>query len=146
MNTSIEAYLQNIQQDVLSTLSAQNFIKFKYIENFPTESGIYFIYDKSNTLVYIGAAMNIQKRCNQYISPTNTGATFRYNLIQSQKKQKDTITEIKKMKKLNAIYVDIIKNDYMAKFIKVKGKKSDVAYEELVYIAAFKPKLNKFNL
>ena len=50
------------------------------------------------------------------------------------------------MKKLNAIYVDIIKNDYMAKFIKVKGKKSDVAYEELVYIAAFKPKLNKFNL
>lgn len=146
MNTNIKNYLQNIQQDVLNTLSQKTFVNFTNIKDFPTGSGIYFIYDKNKTLVYIGAAMNIQHRCNQYIKATNTGATFRYNLIQSQKKQKNTIKEIKKMKKLNALYADIIKNDYSAKFILIQGTKRDVAYEEAVYIAAFNLKLNKFNL
>lgn len=146
MNAEIKEYLQNIQDNVLSTLCTENFIEFNDIDNFPTGRGIYFIYDKNKTLVYIGAAMNIQKRCKQYISSKNTGATFRYNLIQDEEEIKCTIKKIKDMIELNETYVDIIKNDYSAKFILIQKTEKDIAYEETVYIAAFNPKLNKFNL
>lgn len=146
MNNNIKSYLQNIQQEVLNTLSKEAFVSFSHIENFPTESGVYFIYDKNKTLVYIGAAMNIQHRCNQYIIASNTGATFRYNLIQNLMKPHNTIAEIKKMKQLNFKYALLIKNYYSAKFILVPGTKRNVAYEESIYISAFNLKLNKFNL
>lgn len=146
MNENIINYLQNIKDDVSNILDNTDAVKFNDISNFPNESGIYFIYDQNSNLVYIGAAMNIQKRCKQYIYPKNTGATFRYNLIQKEKKTRKSISAIKKMEKLNSAYANIIKEHYSAKFILVSEDKRTIAYEESVYISAFNLPLNKFNL
>lgn len=145
MKKEIIDYLENIKKIVGDQLTNQELISFSDTDKFPNYGGVYFIYDKDDELVYIGAGLNIKKRCMQYVSKGD-GATFRFNLIQIKELPDTKISEIKSNKEINDKWIKKIKEEYKAKFIKVDGLEKDIAYEENVYIVAFKPICNKFSL
>lgn len=144
--------IDQVKSNIDDLLTTKQYADFSAIKQFPRSLGIYFIYNKNNDLEYIGAGNDIMIRCNQYISYTNTGATFRYNLIQYREKMfNSTIEEIKKNSTLNKKYAKEIKKNYKCKFITVNDfydgiDAQTIAYWESVCIIAYKPILNKFNL
>lgn len=145
MDKEITNYLDNIKKHVMCQLTNEESISFSEINKFPGCCGVYFIYDEDDELVYIGAGLNIKDRCSQYIN-RSAGGTFRFNLIQNKELPNGTIKEIKANKQLNDKWIKKIKEEYKAKIIKVNGEERDIAYEEAVYIVAFKPLCNKFSL
>lgn len=144
-------FINQMKTNIDNLLGIKQYTGFSSIEQFPKDLGIYFIFNENNDLEYIGAANNIKKRCKQYIGPRDTGATFRYNLIQNKVKPNLSIKAIKKCSALNYKYAKKIECDYKCKFITLsdfdnKIDKNIIAYWESVCIIAYKPILNKFNL
>ena len=146
MKNDIKSCLMLLKMSIENELNKQTAISFKNLNQFPTGSGVYFIYNEQNELIYIGAGMSIIDRCSQYIRPGDHGGTLRLNMIQKDLYPNEKIKKIKTMKSENDQYATIIETTCTARFIPVVGTEDDVAYEEAVYIAAFKPKYNKFKL
>lgn len=42
------------------------------LENLPSQTGVYYIHDKSGNVIYIGKSQNIKKRVNQHFTGTNS--------------------------------------------------------------------------
>jgi len=121
-------------------------LKRSTIEDLPTESGVYYLFNDKNELIYIGKSLNIQKRIIQHLQKSNnismnemrqhiveityelTGSELIALLLES--------AEIKKHKPLfnrqqkrtlftNGIYFNFDKNGYINFFID-KNRKNDI--------------------
>lgn len=62
-NTIDPSELEKIELDIIKT----NFKSYIKNQNIPNYKGIYFIFDKSNVLIYIGQSVDIDRRMQQHL-------------------------------------------------------------------------------
>ena len=105
-------YLDIIQSDQANKIKKSiekrlsNEVSFEEVKNLPKQKGVYFIYD-NGTLVYIGQAGELRKRCMQYLQE-GVGRTFREKLMNEKeiKNVEDAKNYIKDICKIRYIIED----------------------------------------
>jgi DNA polymerase-3 subunit epsilon len=66
----------------------------------PAVTGVYYIYNESGTLIYIGKSINIRKRLNQHFTGiTNSAKRFKLKYLLSYEETGSELVALKKVKK-----------------------------------------------
>lgn len=134
----------------------------------PNKPGSYQMYDKSDTVIYVGKAKNLKKRLSSYFRGTHTGKTAKmisniayFKYIVTNTELESFILEINLIKKYNPKYNILLKDDKsypyieytrkpfpslkVVRYLKVKKSKDKILFGPYVNVYAARRIVNLIN-
>jgi DNA polymerase-3 subunit epsilon len=77
--TNADTQLEKVLNESIRDVKYPQAVKYDIINNLPEKTGIYFFYDESGQVIYVGKSINIKKRIKQHFQKINSKSNNLYS-------------------------------------------------------------------